>query len=74
MKPGQLFHSYMRGWHAGAGCKQITQEATPEQRAEYDRGWRDGRTAAREAGKGAGERLGYKQAEIAVMQGQGSGQ
>lgn len=64
VRPGEIFMSYMRGWHAGAGMKAMDPRfaehpTRPDIKAEYERGYSDGQAAGRAASAEASARIGY---------------
>jgi hypothetical protein len=64
VRPGELFACYMRGWHAGAGMRAMDpkfaeHKTRPDLKAEYERGYGDGRAAGGAASAEASARLGY---------------
>lgn len=64
MSERESFHSYMRGWRAGAGIKPLDPRFTehktrPDLKAEYERGYEDGQGAGRAAADAAAVRIGY---------------
>jgi hypothetical protein len=63
-EPRERFMSYYKGWRDGAGIKSkdalFTEGAArPDLKAEYERGYADGRRANGAASKRAAKRLGY---------------
>jgi hypothetical protein len=73
-KPGSLFHSYRKGWIAGAQFGPLDPKFTEHDDAsiktEYSRGWTDDRLAHREALQAAIDRLGYKPSVLRLAGGQ----
>jgi hypothetical protein len=73
-RPGTLFHSYRKGWICGARFGALDPKFTEHEdatiKAEYERGWEDGRIANRDAMQAASERMGYKPSVIRLAGGQ----
>jgi hypothetical protein len=69
-----LFHSYRKGWTAGARIgpldPKFTEHDNADIKAEYERGYKDGRIANRDALQAASDRTGYKPSVLRLAGGE----
>lgn len=74
MRPGELFHCYMRGWRHGASTTgmdpKFTEHENPDFVREYNDGYKAGYLACKETQKAAAERLGYEPSILRIQEGE----